>query len=82
MSEVTDVVLPVLQKIQAEISSMRASLNEVRVTQVEQSEKLDDLSRYFTVMFGYVSRHEIDVDEIRKRLKAVEAKLSPPPAAV
>ena len=82
MSEVTDVVLPVLQKIQAEISSMRASLNEVRVTQVEQSEKLDELSRYFTVMFGHVSRHEIDIDEMRKRLKAVEAKLSPPPEAV
>ncbi|KPL51343.1 hypothetical protein ABB55_03135 [Prosthecomicrobium hirschii] len=86
MSEVTDVILPVLQKIQADLANFRretkAELVEVKEMLLEQGDKVDVLNSYVTVSLGHVSRHEIDIDEIRKRLTAVEAKLPPPPEAV
>lgn len=79
MSEITDIVLPVLQKLQAEISAIRASLNEVRVTQLEQAEKLDDLNGYVTGALGYIGRHEIDLVEMKRAMKELATERSPTP---
>jgi hypothetical protein len=78
MSEVTDLVMPVLQKIQQDMSDMRrgleAKINDIAERQVEQGEALDDLKRYVTFHMGFTMQHASDISYIKTRLAAIEAR--------
>lgn len=74
MSEVTDLVMPVLQKIQQELSSLRGKVDDIAERQVEQGETLDDLKRYVTFHMGITMQHASDISDIKTRLAAIEAR--------
>lgn len=74
MSEVTDLVMPVLQKIQQELSSLCGKVDDIAERQVEQGEALDDLKRYVTFHMGITMQHASDISDIKTRLAAIEAR--------
>ncbi len=74
MSEVTDLVMPILQKIQQELWSLRGKVDDIAERQVEQGEALDDLKRYVTFHMGFTMQHASDISDIKTRLAAIEAR--------
>lgn len=74
MSEVTDLVMPILQKIQQELSSLRGKVDDIAERQLEQGEALDDLKRYVTFHMGFTMQHASDISDIKSRLTAIEAR--------
>ncbi|MDR3373448.1 MAG: hypothetical protein P4L98_06945 [Ancalomicrobiaceae bacterium] len=76
MSEVVDLVMPVLQKMQQDISDMRrgleAKINDIAERQVEQGETLDEMKRYMTFHMGITLQHSADIADIKGRLVSLE----------
>jgi len=76
MSEVTDLVMPILQKIQQDLSDTRrgleAKINDIAERQLEQGEKIDELKHYMTLHMGVTMQHSLDIGEIKTRLTALE----------
>jgi hypothetical protein len=76
MSEVTDLVMPILQRIQQDLSDTRkgleAKINDVSEKQLEQGETLEELKRYMTFHMGFTMRHASDIQDIKTRLTALE----------
>ena len=85
MSEVTDLVMPVLQKIQGELAEVKRDLAEVKRVQAERFEQIDnrfeDMEIYLAYATGIETQNKQDLrkvkDEIRnvkKRLEALETR--------
>ena len=74
MSEVTDLVMPILQKIQADLA-------EVKRVQAEHSQRFEDMEIYLAYATGIETQNKQDLrnvkDEIRnmkQRLEALEIR--------
>ena len=85
MSEVTDLVMPVLQKIQGELAEVKRDLAEVKRVQAERFEQIDnrfeDMEIYLAYATGIETQNKQDLrkvkDDIRnvkKRLEALETR--------
>ena len=74
MSEVTDLVMPVLQKIQQEMSSLRSKVDDIAERQLEQGEALDDLKRYVTFHMGITMQHASDISDIKAKFIKIETR--------
>ena len=72
MSEVTDVVLPILQRIQADVADVKREVNGL-------TERMDKIESYVTYSLGVISQNKADLDrqgrsllEIARRVEALE----------
>ena len=72
MSEITDVVLPILQRIQADISDLKREVSGL-------TERMDKIESYVTYSLGVISQNKADLDrqgrsllEIARRVEALE----------
>ena len=72
MSEVTDVVLPILQRIQADVADIKREVNTL-------TERMDKIESYVTYSLGVISQNKADLDrqgrsllEIARRVEALE----------
>ena len=72
MSEVTDVVLPILQRIQADVADIKREVNAL-------TERMDKIESYVTYSLGVISQNKADLDrqgrsllEIARRVEALE----------
>jgi polyhydroxyalkanoate synthesis regulator phasin len=81
MSDVDNLVLPILQKLQQDMSGVRASLLEVKEAVFNNGEKLDTIESYMTYHMGITLQHKADMeiihDEIsnlKKRVAELEAQ--------
>jgi chromosome segregation ATPase len=88
MSEVTDLVMPVLQKIQGELAEVKRDLADVKRVQAEHSQRFEqidnrfeDMEIYLAYATGIETQNKQDLrkvkDEIRnvkKRLEALETR--------
>jgi predicted nuclease with TOPRIM domain len=76
MSEVTDLVMPVLQKIGAEQSSMKSMLADHSAKLNEVGETLEALSGYNTCQMGLTSRNQSDIKELQGQVKELTKRVS------
>ncbi|MBV8564452.1 MAG: hypothetical protein JO273_03240 [Methylobacteriaceae bacterium] len=74
MSEINDLVLPVLKKIQSDLSEVKIDLGEVK-------QKLDTVEGYVTYHMGITFQHKADLEamqrdiaDLKKRLAVVEMR--------
>jgi hypothetical protein len=76
MSEVTDLVLPILQKIQKDLSDTRtgleAKINDIAERQLEQREMLEEMKGFMTFHMGITMQHMSDIADIKKRVTVLE----------
>jgi hypothetical protein len=72
MSEVTDLVLPILQRMQSEMSGLRAKVDDIAERQLEQGEMLEEMKGYMTFHMGITMQHMSDLADIKKRLTVLE----------
>lgn len=81
MVEPTDVILPILQRIQTDISALTRDLASLSRTVDSHTEKLDAIEGYLTYQLGIGSRTIADVEalksdirEIKRRIEVVEQR--------
>jgi hypothetical protein len=81
MVESTDVILPILQRIQTDIAALTRGLASLSQTVDSHTEKLDAIEGYLTYQLGIGSRTIADVEglksdirEIKKRVEVIEQR--------
>ena len=76
MSEVTDLVMPVLRKIQNELASLRAKVNDVAETTLRSEQRLEALETYTTYDLGMIGRHAVELEEVRALRRGIQARVA------
>jgi hypothetical protein len=76
MSEIKDMVMPLLQKMQMDMSGVRATLLDHSAKLNELNEKFDNLSGYITYQMGMTARNGVDIEDIQKQLKDLSTRVS------
>ena len=71
MSDVADLVMPVLQAIQARLGSMERLLNEHTRTLADHGRKLSDIESRLGSLTSIQSLNKFDVAKLRSRLTSV-----------
>lgn len=75
MAEPTDVIVPILQRIQGDVAEVRRDVAEVKRAQEEHGEKLDAIEGYLTYQLGITSRHDADVEALKEQIAEVKRRL-------
>lgn len=82
MSEITDVVLPILQKIQADIAGLKSDVSDLKGDTQDSREILERMQGYVTFTVGLHGENRADIQAIRteildlkNRLAVLEARL-------
>jgi hypothetical protein len=78
VSEMTDLVMPVLEEIQAElagVSDLRADLRDIKTMLLDSREATERLNGYMQVAFGQLGLNAADIEIIRGELKAMDARV-------
>ena len=76
MSEVTDLILPVLQRMQGDLSEIKRTLAQHGEILESHSQKLEELEIYTAYETGLGSQNKADLQVIKKTIKAMEQRLS------
>ncbi|MFY9642087.1 MAG: hypothetical protein WCD20_06305 [Rhodomicrobium sp.] len=69
MPEPIDALMPILQRIQADLA-------EVKRDTAKNSETLEAIQHYFVYQVGLTGKNGADIDLIQEQIKAMEARLS------
>ena len=79
MAELQDAVMPVLIKIQKELSDFRRSSDAKMIglseKLLEQGEKLDDIESKLVYHLGITASHVHDIQSVQSRLKTLEKRI-------
>ncbi len=78
MSELTDLLMPILQKIQHDLSDthrgLESKIDDIAERQLEQGEVLEDMKRYMTFHMSVTVQNSSDISDIKTRLTAIETR--------
>ena len=81
MSEISDVVLPILQRIQTDLGQVRTDVGDLKVEVLDQREILERVQGYITFTVGLHGENRADVQgiqaeiaDLKKRLAVLEAR--------
>jgi len=74
MSELTDLVLPILQKVQTDLSEMKRDLAEVKRVQSEHGQRFEDLEIYLAYPTGLASQSKADVRSVKSEIRAIKQR--------
>ena len=82
MSEITDVVLPILQKIQADIAGLKTDVSDRKGDTQDSREILERMQGYVTFTVGLHGENRADIQaiqteilDLKNRLAMIEARL-------
>ncbi len=75
MSEVTDVVLPILQKIQQDIALIRKDMRGLQIQGKHHDVKLERLDKVMTAHMGITLGHKFDIDELKSLQEQYEGRI-------
>jgi hypothetical protein len=79
MPEPTDMIAPMLQRIQADIAETRRDLGrqveEVKQTLSQHGEKLDAIEGYVTYGLGLTSRNISDIKTLKAEVAALKERM-------
>jgi hypothetical protein len=81
MSEVTDIIVPMLQRLQTDVGDLKRTGDKLEVLIETMSNRLDNIESYVTYSPGLISQNKADVDrlgrsmlEVGRRVEALEQK--------
>jgi septal ring factor EnvC (AmiA/AmiB activator) len=75
LSEVTDLVLPLLQRMQSDLSELKRDMAAVKATLAQHSEKFEELEIYTAYETSLGTQNKADLQAIKKTIKAMEQRL-------
>jgi hypothetical protein len=82
MSEVTDIVVPILQRIQADLSELKRDLSETKQGLGGKidvlTERMDTFEDYFTYTMGLTEQNKADIRRMRIEIAAIKSRLNGP----
>ena len=80
MSEVTDLIMPVLKRVQADISDIKTSQRGLETKVDRLVERMDAFEGYFTYTMGVTAQHKVDIAVLQSQVKELMARLPSPEA--
>jgi hypothetical protein len=78
MSEVTDIIVPILQRIQADIGDLKHKVDLLTERMDHMTERMDAFEDYFTYTMGLTQQHTLDIKRLRTEVAAIKARLDEP----
>ncbi len=75
MSEVTDVVLPILQRIQADVADVKRDVGEMKATLAEHTDKFEEIEIYLAYATGLASQNKADARSIKSEIRTIKQRL-------
>ena len=75
MSEVTDLVLPVLQKIQGDLADVKRVLAEHTELHKEHRQRFEDMEIYLAYGTGVETQNKLDVRNVKTEIKKIKQRL-------
>ena len=75
MAESTDVILPILQRIQSDVADLKRDVADLKQGMADVNTKLSEMNGYLSFNLGITSRHSFEIDAIRKEGEAVKRRL-------
>ena len=76
MSEVTDVIVPILQRMQGDLADLKRDMASLKQILSEHSQKFEELEIYTAYETGLGTQNKADLQAIKKTIKAMEQRLS------
>ncbi|TBW39036.1 hypothetical protein EYW49_07860 [Siculibacillus lacustris] len=76
MSEISDVVLPILQRIQADVGKVRADVTELKGDVRDQREILEQVKGYVTFTVGLHGENRADIQAIQTEITDLKKRLA------
>lgn len=76
MPEPNDAIMPILQRIQADLAEVKRDTAAHRVETAKNGETLEAIQHYFVYQLGLTSKNGADIDLIQEQIKAMEARIS------
>jgi hypothetical protein len=79
MPEPTDVIVPILQRIQSDLADTKRELGRKidanTETLAEHGEKLEAIEGYLTYGLGLTSRHAADIESLKAEIAAIKKRV-------
>jgi len=75
MSEVTDLVMPVLQKIQADLADVKRVLALHSEKHEEHTRGFEDMEIYLAYATGLASQSKADVQSVKAEIRTIKKRL-------
>jgi hypothetical protein len=79
MFEVTDIIVPILQRIQPDLADVKRDLGETKRDLGGKmdvlTERMDAFEDYFTYTMGLTEQNKADIKRLSSQIKALQAKL-------
>jgi len=76
MSEVTDLIMPVLRNIQQRMSTIETKIDTLESKVDAQSEEFAQVRSYITYTIGLHSENKVDIETLSEWKKDVERRLA------
>ncbi len=76
MPEPIDAIMPILQRIQADLAEVKRDTAAHRAETAKNSETLEAIQHYFLYQLGLTSKNGAEIELIQEQIKAMEAPLS------
>jgi hypothetical protein len=71
MSEVTDIVVPILQRLLTDLGDVKPQIEAL-------TDRIDAFEDYFTYTMGLTQQHTLDIRRLRTEIAAIKARLNGP----
>ena len=75
MSEVTDLLMPILQKIQADLADVKRVQAEHTALHQEHQQRFEDLEIYLAYATGLASQNKADVRSVKSEIRTIKQRL-------
>jgi chromosome segregation ATPase len=75
MSEVKDLVMPFLQRMQADLADVKRDLTEMKKVQAEHTEKFEEIEIYLAYATGLASQNKADVQSVKAEIRTIKQRL-------
>ena len=75
MSEVKDLVMPVLQRMQADLADVKRDLDEVKRVQAEHTGRFEEIEIYLAYATGLASQNKADVRSVKSEIRTIKQRL-------
>ena len=76
MPEPTDAIMPILQRIQADVADMKRDMSEIKQTLNDHTVRLRDMNGFLSFNLNVVSRHNSEIDVLRDELNALKHRVA------
>jgi chromosome segregation ATPase len=76
MSEIKDMVLPMLQSIQTEQRALRARVDGIAENVAETKDDVEAIKGYITYQMGLTSQNQSNIEDIKKDISDLKRRIA------